>query len=492
MSLIHVSNMSFAYDGTYDYIFKNVSFQFDTNWKLGLIGRNGRGKTTFLKLLNGQYNYQGTISSSVDFEYFPYQVEDTDFDTLTILQNISQTKQEWELRKEIYSLAMTEDVLYRSFNTLSFGEQTKALLAALFLKENNFLLIDEPTNHLDMTSRELVSHYLSQKKGYILVSHDRSFLDGCVDHILSINRANIEIQRGTFSSWMVNKTRLDNFEIAENKKLKKEIKRLKETAREKANWSDRIESTKIGHHVSDRGWVGHQAARMMKRSKTIETRQKRVIEEKSKLLKNIESAEELSITQLPYHTNQLLHFRDFSINYGNGLLFQAITFSVNQGDRVVIQGGNGAGKTSLIKLICGNSIPYCGIFECGSQLKISYVPQDTTGLTGSFSNYARKYSIDESLFKAILRKLDFERIQFEKDISNLSSGQKKKLLIARSLCEKAHLHIWDEPLNYIDILSRIQIEELIIHFQPTILFVEHDKSFCEKTATKTIKLLKCE
>jgi len=123
-----------------------------------------------------------------------------------------------------------------------------------------------------------------------------------------------------------------------------------------------------------------------------------------------------------------------------------------------------------------------------SGMKISYVSQDTSDLRGDLSEYARRYGIDESLFKTILRKFGFLRDQFTKNMENFSGGQKKKVLIARSLCEKAHLYIWDEPLNYIDVLSRMQIEELLLEYQPTLLFVEHDKLFCDKIATKTVML----
>ncbi len=124
----------------------------------------------------------------------------------------------WKLKRELSLLEVEEEVLYRPFATLSNGEQTKVLLAALFLKESNFLLIDEPTNHLEMNAREKVGQYLNSKKGFILVSHDRAFLDQCVDHILSINRNHIEIQRGNFSTWQQNKELQDRFELAENEK----------------------------------------------------------------------------------------------------------------------------------------------------------------------------------------------------------------------------------------------------------------------------------
>ena len=488
MSLIQVSNLTFAYDGSYENIFENASFQIDTNWRLGFTGRNGRGKTTFLNLLLGKYEYQGNISASVSFSYFPYHIADKTIFAIDVVEEIYPEYQYWQLAREMNALQLDEDVLYRPFETLSNGEQTKLMLAVLFLKENNFLLIDEPTNHLDIQGRDLVSRYLNSKKGFILVSHDRAFLDGCVDHILSINKANIEVCRGNFSTWYENKQRQDAFEQAENDKLKREIRRLEETARQKADWSDRVEATKIGFGPCDRGYIGHKAEKMMTRSKAIERRQQAAIEEKSKLLKNIERSDSLKIFQTPFHTKRLVSLRDVAICYGHAPVCEGITFEIQQGDRIALQGANGSGKSSIIKLICGQDIPYTGELRIGNGLQISYVSQDTSGLHDKLTDFARDSGIDESLFLALLAKLDVPKAQMEKDMSALSAGQKKKVLLAKSICEPAHLHIWDEPMNYIDVISRMQIEELLLQFQPTILFVEHDKAFCENVATKIVKL----
>ena len=488
MSLIQVSNLTFAYEGNYDPIFENVSFQIDTNWRLGFTGRNGRGKTTFLNLLLGRFPYRGSISASVSFSYFPYEIPDKTQLAIDVVEEIYPDYQYWQLAKEMNLLQLEEDALYRPFGTLSNGEQTKLMLAVLFLKENNFLLIDEPTNHLDIQGRELVSRYLKSKKGFILVSHDRAFLDGCVDHILSINKANIEVCRGNFSTWYENKQRQDSFELSENEKLKREIRRLEGTAREKASWSDRAEATKIGNHVFDRGYVGHKAEKMMARSKAIEKRQNAAIEEKSKLLKNIERSDTLKIFQSPFHTKRLASLVDVSVCYGETPVCRGVTFDIQQGDRIVLQGANGSGKSSIIKLICGEQIPHTGELRIGTGLTISYVPQDASHLRGRLSDFARESGVDESLFLAMLAKLDVSKEQMEKDMSALSAGQKKKVLLARSICQSKNLHIWDEPMNYIDVISRMQIEELLLTFQPTILFVEHDKTFCDRIATKVVPL----
>ncbi len=495
MSLINVTNLTFAYEGSYDNIFENVSFQIDTDWKLGFIGRNGRGKTTFLNLLLGKYEYSGNISSSVSFDYFSYEVQDVHAHTLDIVDCICPDYLEWELLRELSLLDISEDVLSRPFNTLSMGEQTKILLATLFLKENNFLLIDEPTNHLDMMARTIVGDYLKSKKGFILISHDRSLVDHCVDHVLSVNKSGIEVQKGNFKSWWENKQRSDSFELAENERLKKDIKRLKQAAKQCHEWADKAERTKIGKGGNDveksidkRAYIGEKSRRMQQQRKNLENRQEKAIIEKSGLLKNLEESYSLKLTQLAYRTDRLLSLENISIFYGEKRVCEGISFEIKRGDRIALCGRNGSGKSSIIKLICGENLEYTGEFQKGNSLEISYVSQDTSTLSGSLSDYANRFGIEESLFKAILRKLDFSRVQFEKDIADFSAGQKKKVLIARSLSEKAHLHIWDEPLNFIDVISRIQLEELLLSYKPTILFVEHDTTFCNNIATKKVIL----
>ncbi|MBW7571710.1 ribosomal protection-like ABC-F family protein [Caproiciproducens faecalis] len=490
MSLIQISNLTFCYDGSYDTIFENVSFQIDTDWKLGFTGRNGRGKTTFLNLLQGKYEYTGTISSSVPFDYFPFDVPDKTLDTLDAVNRICPEAELWQLNRELSLLDVSQDVLYRPFGTLSNGEQTKVLLAALFLNDNHFLLIDEPTNHLDMEARRIVGNYLNTKQGFILVSHDRAFLDRCIDHVLSINKTNIEVQKGNFSSWLQNKAMQDQYETEENAKLKKQITQLSDAAKRTAGWSDKVEKTKIGSLNSglkpDKGYIGHKAAKMMKRAGAIEARRERAAQEKAKLLKNIETAESLSIRPLEYPKSRMAELENLCVFYGERKVCGGLSFTVSPGDRIALCGKNGCGKSSILKLLTGEKIDFTGTVQMDKNLIISYVPQDTSFLKGSLKDYAENSRIDESLFKAILRKLDFSRVQFEKDMADFSGGQKKKVLLAKSLCEQAHLYIWDEPLNFIDILSRMQIEELILAHRPTMLFVEHDSSFVDRVATRRV------
>jgi lincosamide and streptogramin A transport system ATP-binding/permease protein len=440
----------------------------------------------------GKYSYEGSIVSSAAFEYFPFAINGKSKNTIDIVAEIYPGYEPWKVCREMSLLQISEDVLQRPFNSLSGGEQTKFLMCILFCKENNFLLIDEPTNHLDCESRNVLAKYLNDKKRFILVSHDRYFLDSCVDHVLSINNSNIEMQKGNFSSWWKNKQYKDNFEISQNDKLKKDIKRLAKSAERMSKWSDIVEKTKYGTRNSglrpDRGYVGHKSAKMMKRSKNAEKLKYKAMDEKSKLLKDIDNVEDLKLHPLIHHDTKLLEASNLSILYENKKIFGNLSFDVNQNERVAFAGRNGCGKTSLIKLILGEKIKYEGKFSISGNLEMSYVSQSTSHLKGSIKNYIDYNNLDESLFKAILRKLGFSRIQFEKDLQNFSEGQKKKICIAASLCRKANIYIWDEPLNYIDVISRIQIEELIVKYSPTMILVEHDKEFIENTECKVINI----
>lgn len=491
MAMIKVSNLTFGYDGSSENVFENVSFTIDSNWKLGFIGRNGKGKTTFLKLLMNQYEYNGNISSNEVFDYFPFEVPDTSIDSYAIAEYHTPNYEEWKLVYEVSLLDMDPEILTRPFNTLSKGEQTKVLLAILFLRDNNFLLIDEPTNHLDSSARESVAEYLRNKKGFILVSHDRTFLDNCVDHILAINRNDIKIEKGNFSSWYENKTRQDNYELAENEKLKKDISRLEESARKTAMWSDKVEKSKYNAPNDifvDKGYIGHKAAKMMKRSISAQNRKEKAIEEKSKLLKNLEVVDNLKINSLKNRIGHLIEVHNLKISYDNNDVVSNINFYLEDGDRLQLKGKNGSGKSSIIKLLLGDSINYQGDLHIQSGLKISYVSQETSHLSGKLNDFIKDNNIDEVLFKAILRKMDFEREQFEKYLDSYSEGQKKKVLLAKSICEQANIYIWDEPLNYIDIFSRMQIEDLIKRYNLTMIFVEHDEVFSNEIATKVIEL----
>ena len=511
MAQIGVNNLTFYYDGSFDNIFENVSFSIDTDWKLGFVGRNGKGKTTFLNLLLNKYEYSGSIVTGMVFDYFPYQIskEQRLLSAAEFAEEIKSGAEQWRILCEMDKLGLEAEVFYRPFHTLSFGEQTKVLLAILFSGENEFLLIDEPTNHLDFASRESVKAYLAKKKGFILVSHDRDFLDACIDHVLVLNRQSIEVQSGNFSSWWENKEKKDRHAREENEKHLKEISKLRIAEDQTMRWAEKSERTKIGfdpvkehdRSVGTRAYIGAKTKKMQSRVKQLQGRIEREVQEKEGLLVDLEEVVDLKIMPLKHHKQKLVYIRDYSLQYRDGKnpLFTAFQLEIEQGERIFLHGANGCGKSSLIKAILKEAgsdknpekawnLQASGTLQTASGLVISYINQDTSFLKGDIKSFCREQNLDESLFCAVLRQLDLERIQFGKNLEEFSEGQKKKVLIAASLMTPAHLYIWDEPLNYIDIFSRMQIEKLLLEYQPTMLLVDHDVRFREKIGTRVVEM----
>ena len=327
-----------------------------------------------------------------------------------------------------------------------------------------------------------------------------------MDHVLVLNRQTIEVQKGNFSSWWENKTKKDAFSQMENEKHQKEIEKLKKAATRTKQWAEKSEKTKIGFDpvkehdrcISTRAYIGAKTKKMQSRVTQMEHRINREIEEKAGLLKDIEEVEDLKLVSLKHHKQTLIYLREYGLQYkdAQSKVLSDLTFEVKQGDRIVFSGKNGCGKSTLIKVILEkagyetgqmSNLMEQGELSVASGLRISYINQDTSFLKGSIKDFCRNENLDESLFCALLRKLDMERVQFTKKLEAYSQGQKKKVLIAASLLTPAHLYIWDEPLNYIDVFSRMQIEKLLLSYQPTMILVEHDKAFAQKVGTKIVE-----
>lgn len=490
-----IRDLSFTYDGSYTPVFEHVSVHFDTAWHLGLIGRNGKGKTTLLRLLCGLFPHQGVIDMPLTPVYFPYPVADASATTRAIMLSAAPDAQEWQLLCELNQLEVDESVLDRPFSTLSKGEQTKVLLAALFTREDAYPLIDEPTNHLDAHGRALTADYLRRKEGFLLVSHDRAFLNRCIDHVLSLNRSDVWVMQGNYDTWEERLNQQNEYEQGQNERLRRDIRHLETAAQRTAAWSAKVEATKIGidpiaidNEKNRRAYVGGKSEKMMRRSKALAQRQSRAIEEKRSLLHNVEKVGDLKLTVLRHPKDVLIQVTDGQVAYDGRTICEGVNFTLRQGERLALTGPNGCGKSSILKALVGAGGSLTGQISLAPNLVVSYVPQQTDDLSGSMDDFIRRADIDPTLFKAILRNMDFTRDLFERPLEKMSQGQKKKLLLARSLCIPAHLYIWDEPLNYIDALSRVQIETLLTAYQPTMLLVEHDQRFLSCVTTRTLML----
>lgn len=517
MPQISLTRMTFEYTGHYTPVFDNVSLELSTDWKLGLVGRNGRGKTTLLKLIKGELQpTSGEIRNPVPAELFPYRWDPTHPLTRDVMKNSiaglatlearmeqlleENTAQALEayglllaefmdrdgygvesrIEKELQLMGLPQSLLDRAFDTLSGGEQTKILIICLFMRKNKFILMDEPTNHLDIGGKASLARYLSKKSGFIVVSHDREFLDQTVDHILSIVKSDILLEKGNFSSWHHNRMLEDAYELRTHENLTREIGVLEKSARESRRFSFVKEGQKKGAY--DKGAVGAQAARLMKRAQNTERRKQRMVDEKKALLKNHEKVHPLEITQEKAAAT-VMQVNGLFFSFGHQPLLSDISFTVSPGDRFWIRGGNGTGKSTLLNLIRGNLRPDQGLIRFMPGIRIAESFQEALWQRGFLNQLLQETSVNGPVFRTILAHFNMQGEYFERPLETFSQGELKKIDIARALAQENHLLIMDEPLNYMDIDFRQQLEKALGHYKPTLIFVEHDTYFGEAVST---------
>ena len=484
MPMITVKDLTFGYDGSDKTLFCGINVTIDTTWKLALAGRNGRGKTTFFKLLKGELDYEGTINGVPPVIEFP-------------MEELPDTE-DWKVRKELNLMGADPDIMWRPMDTLSGGERTKLMLAYLFAEDGIYPLIDEPTNHLDRQGREAVASYLAGKEGFILISHDRAFLDRCTDHTLVITKSGIELVSTTFSTWWDNNEQRQESEMARNNQLKKEMNSIETAMKKNAQWSSKAESyknranapSKVAQNHWTRAYEASKAKKLMSLSKNLEQRNERKLEEKQSLLKDMEREQTLKITGSTHHDKTPITLKDVSVFRDGEFVTGRINLVVSQGQKISLEGPNGCGKSTLIKFLTGtdDSITAEGDIHIAKGLKISYVGQDTSELKGCLYDIADEHGADKTQFSTILVKMGFTKEMLYRDVDYLSLGQKKFVMLALSLCEQADVYLWDEPLNYIDVYMRKEIERLIKASDVTMLFVEHDRAFVENVADERCEL----
>ncbi|MFF2753074.1 ATP-binding cassette domain-containing protein [Psychrobacillus sp. NPDC058041] len=482
---ILIKNMNFKYVSMIQPLFKNVNLNIDESWKLGLVGRNGRGKTTLLKILLNQLDYEGSIQSTLDFKYFPsYPDISENLTALGVLLKQNPHIDIWQIERELSYMDLSHDILNKKFNVLSGGEQTKLLLIELFLSENSFPLMDEPTNNLDLHGRKIVGQYLKNKKGFIIISHDESFLNQFIDHVLAINKESIDVVSGNVDTWKYEKANADMLSEEKNAELITEIKRLNDVSRQVSTWGMKKEnSTKDAS-------ARRMAAKQMKRAKAIEKRTESMIEEKKSLINNIEKVSDLKmIVEQP--RKQVLFFRDFSILRNGIPLFEPINIDVYPNDRFFIEGKNGVGKSTLLNFILGTEqLETIGEYRINLPENLSILSlknQADLDYSSSINQLSTKEEKEE--YWHLLYQLGIERSSFSNKTSkNWSDGQQKKVFLANALLGKNELFIWDEVTNYLDMFVINQLIEAIKNYQPTMIGVDHNEYFVNDIATKNIEL----
>lgn len=489
MQTITIRNLNFAYPGQ-PALFTDCNLDFNSNWRLGLVGRNGRGKTTLLQILQGRWDYRGRVTSKLNFAYFPLKITDQTLlsgDAL-LAACPNQALEQWQIERELGLLGVDPALLWQPYQTLSGGERTKVQLATLFAQDNSFFLLDEPTNHLDLPGRRQVAAYLAHKQsGFIITSHDQDFLDQVIDHTLVIEPHQLVLSQGNYSAYRRHKEQRDQHAQATNHQLKAEIKKLTAARQQRLQWAQRAEGEKKGNAHADKGFIGAKAAKMMKKTIATANRLDQAITERQGLLENVEEVVPLTLNYQPAHQQTLLSLDQVSLALAGRQLFRPLTCTVHRQEQLALIGPNGVGKSSLIKAIAGRFTgELSGKISRPTWITVSYVRQDYATNTGSLRQFADRYSLPYDLLLSLLRKLGMDRATFTVPIEQMSMGQQKKVELARSLLTPAQLYVWDEPLNYLDTYNQQQLIQLVKEYRPPLLFVEHDQHFINAVASQQV------
>lgn len=527
--------LSFAYPGADRPLFDRLDLIVDTGWRTALVGGNGRGKTTLLKLLAGRLAPDGgEIERQVACRLFsetaaeptatareaarnlagPFAHLEAEIGRLLdrgdeqALARYGELETEYRglggyeidarLDRELDTLGVSERLRQRPMATLSGGEQTRALLAGLFAAPAAFVLIDEPTNHLDLEARWLLAEYLATKPGFLIVSHDRTLLDTAAEHLIALNPDTVEHHRLRYSRWREAMASRLAAQQRTNADLKKDIRRLDAAAGARRAGALAREADKTAggrrrlpsERVSDRGFVGARAARQMKRALAAEHRAEQAAAERRETLTDTEKVYPLKLAAPrppPSRNGVLVRASNLSV-VRDGPLFTPVSFSVRPGERVAILGANGSGKTSLFDAIAGQPLHLTGELEIPKRLEISRVCQVPRWREGSLRARLDEAGLDEGDFRQIMAALGVRGPVLDQPLESLSQGQLKKVELARSIGEAAHLLLWDEPLNYVDVDTRERLEDVLSAARSAMMFVEHDARFVERLATRTVRL----
>ena len=470
-------------------ILDGLTFQVDTGERVGLLGPNGCGKTTLLRILTGVMDYDegdvviapgkrmGLISQ---IPVYPagYTVEDvgegTDpallarYDKLTAaFEAAGGYETDTKTNKVCNGLTIPQSMREQLFDKLSGGEKTRVNLARLILEDTDILLLDEPTNHLDLRATEWLEEYLDKFKGTVLtVSHDRYFLDKVVGRIVEIQAGKAEFYSGNYSFYVVEKERRYEEKLRQYEKEQAKIEQLEKAAEQMRVWA----------------YSG-----MDKTFKRVKSMEKRIERMRTTDRPTKERKMEVRFGEREFRGDEVLTIKGLTKSFGERTLFSNLSLEVAGGERIALLGDNGSGKTTLLKILLGEEEPDAGKVRMGPTVKVGYLPQHV------HFDHPERNLVDTLIYEQDctaqtarnrLAAFKFRGEDVFKPVSALSGGEQSRLRLCMLMDEKINLLILDEPTNHLDIQSREWIEEAVEEYEGNLLFVSHDRYFIDRFASR--------
>lgn len=523
MTICSVNNVMKSFGG--NIIFENISLEIKNGERVGLVGRNGSGKTTIFGLLTGKESFDAGAIHMKKGTRIGHVAQIPKFDEVMTVYDVlsSAFKVEKELEKEMHALEknmaveqeqsaleklmerygviqekfaflggyeieanimkvanglQVTDLFSRVFTELSGGEQTKVSLAYMLLQKPDLLLLDEPTNHLDLFAVEWLEQFLKEYTGTVIViSHDRYFLDEVVTKIFDLEDGEIHVYHTNYSQFVEEKEERLLQEFQAYQEQQKKIKKMKEAIKRLREWANQANPPNEGLH---------KRARNMERALERIEKLKRPILERKQMGLQFEGQERSG--------KDVVVMKEVSKGFAGRPLFEQANLHVRFQERAAIVGRNGTGKTTLLKLLLEEINPDVGEIRIGSSVKIGYLSQHTYGnVKSNVLEAFREYvAVTEGEARHILAKFLFYGPAVFKKVTQLSGGEKMRLRLAQLMYQDINFLILDEPTNHLDIESREVLEEALEQYNGTILAVSHDRYFLNKLFEKTYWIDECK
>ncbi|MCA0116988.1 MULTISPECIES: ribosomal protection-like ABC-F family protein [Staphylococcus] len=517
MNILNASNISKSY--VEETLFDNIKVTLNSGDTVGLVGRNGEGKTTLLRLLAGlEKPSEGIISwkKNVRIGYLN-QIPDYENDTSvyqclkSVFQELNAISEQLEtienkmaediesittlmsrygelqtyyeenggyeidakIRKVTYGLNI-DHLLDTEWGNLSGGERTKVGLAQMLIKSTDLLLLDEPTNHLDIKSIEWLANYIENFDGAtVIVSHDRYFLDETVDQIIEIDQKMLHIYNGNYSNFVEEREKRLLVEFEAYKTQQKKIKKMKESIKQLRTWASQAKPPNAAMY--------RRAKSMEKALNRIERLEKPTLDSKKMNMK-LEEGKRVS--------NRVIEMENVAKGY-DYLLFENVNMLVRRGEHVAIIGDNGTGKSTLLKIILGLTSVDAGAIKTANNLKIGYLSQhefESDNDDTLLNTIRGKVNVTEGEARHILANFMFYGKDVFKKVKDLSGGEKIRLRWAQIVNTDYNLLVLDEPTNHLDIDAKETIEDALLNFEGSIITVSHDRYFLNKLFNTTYLL----
>lgn len=525
--IININDVSFAYSDMKDNLFEEVEFSIYSGDRIGLLGFNGSGKSTILDIIKGLKMPESGEVLRLSENIFYLKQEDYAVGELSILDYLMSGRPKLhELYKEIIDIekqgiqdpikyaklinefgelggyefihtikkttdkfGFPDEALERSVDNLSGGERRLLKLASGFIDTHNLFLLDEPTNYLDDEGIEfLINAINSSNSAFLIVSHDRWFLDGSVDKILEIAERKIREYKGGFSLFFNTKQNELKEKLRKKKKIESEIKHLKEIERSYKVWGKRKEKEKIG--AGDKGFISHRAAKLMKRSIQSKERIQKRIEELKKTKPYIEKWYDFRFEEVSIYSGSCLTVNRLEKSMSGKLLFKEFGFTVGWGEKVTILGPNGSGKTTLLEIIQSKLTPDEGEVIWSGKTAIGYLPQkwDSVDDEKEVSKLFQKSQWQMAMI--LMGCLKVKGDNFYKRLGELSEGQKRKVKLVKLIMDEPNVLVLDEPTTHLDYMTVEILEKALQDFKGTIIMVTHDKFLRDRVSEREIYIKK--